>query len=77
MNTYRNENTDGSETTANTSISDNLAVPISKTTIGINLSVAIPQPEVSSDLTASLIHLLMLADSSQATIEVEDADQIV
>jgi hypothetical protein len=77
MNLHPNENTDCSETTALIFISDNLAVPIPKTTISINLSVAIPQPEVSPDLTAPLIHLLMLADSSQATIEVEDADQIV
>ena len=77
MNTCQNENTDGSETTANTSISDNLAVSIPETTIGVNLYVSIPQPEVSSDLATPLIHLLMLADKSQATIEVEDADQIV
>jgi hypothetical protein len=47
------------------SITETGALPIPKTAIGRNLSVAIPQPEVSPDLTASFIHILMPTDKSQ------------
>jgi len=74
MKIHPNENTDCSETTASTPISDNLAVPIPETTISRNLSAAIPQPEVSPDLTASLIHLLAASDKNLQTTEVQNAE---
>jgi hypothetical protein len=65
MNPYPKENTDFSELTESASISDNLAVPIPKTVITHNLSVATSQPDVSQNLTASFIHILMPTDKSQ------------
>lgn len=74
MNPYPNENTDFSESTESASISETGAVPIPKTVITHNLSVATPQPNVSPNLTASFIHILMPIDKSQQTIEVQNVD---
>lgn len=65
MNLYPNENTDFSELTESASISSNLAVPIPKTVNSHNFSVVTPQPDVSPNLTASFIHILMPTDKSQ------------
>ncbi|MEG4916322.1 hypothetical protein [Microcoleus sp. B7-D4] len=74
MNPYSNENTERSEATESAPITETGAVPIPETTISHNLSVANPQPEVSPDLTASLIHLLAAVDKNLQTIEVRNAE---
>lgn len=74
MNPYPDKNTDCAEATASTSLSDNLAVPIPKTTISGNWSVSIPQPEFNPDLTASFIHVLMPTDEFKQTTEVQNAE---
>ncbi|MEG4535380.1 hypothetical protein [Microcoleus sp. D2_18a_D3] len=74
MNPYSNENTERPEATEPAPITETGAVPIPETTISRNLSAAIPQPEVSPDLTASLIHLLAAPDKNLQTTEVQNAE---
>jgi hypothetical protein len=74
MNPYPDEIANYAEATASNFISNNLAVPITKTTASINWYVDISDPEISQDWTASLIHLLIVADKNLQNVEVQNPD---
>ncbi len=74
MNPYPDEIADYAKATASNFISNNLAVPITKTTVPINRYVDISYPEISQDWTPSLIQLLIAADKNLQNIEVQNAE---
>jgi hypothetical protein len=74
MNPYPDGIADYAEATASNFISNNLAVPITQTTVFINWYVDISDPEISQDWTASLIQLLIAADKNLQNVEVQNAE---